>query len=113
MGKMSVNVDAWIDGKTCKFGFDWHGGPAEVEQVMAFIEEVAVDAGMTPEAFAQATVRQLPSMGPMEERDARQVQAMAILYLVLQFPTTVADRPGAIYRYAGDEEITANLTVRD
>jgi len=111
MGCLNVKVDAAIDGQFCEVEFNWGCGPDDVEEILAFIDEAADDAGLTPEAFAQTTVRHLPSMGLMEG-DAGQVQLMAIVYLVLQFPTTSADRPGAVYRYAGDEEIVASLTVR-
>jgi hypothetical protein len=50
----------------------------------------------------------------MEDHDAQEVQIMAILYVVLNAPSRSPDRPGALYRYAADdEEVTATLTLSE
>jgi hypothetical protein len=63
--------------------------------------------GLAP---THSTLVHLPQTGLMEDPGAQQVQKMAILYVILNSPL---DRPGAIYQYAADEEITAVLTVSE
>jgi hypothetical protein len=43
----------------------------------------------------------------------REFQMMAILYTILQLPTQNPERPGAIYNYAGREDIEVDLCARD
>jgi hypothetical protein len=113
MGKMSIRVDANVEGKTFKFAFKWEGGDEEIEHVMDFIEMAARKTDVTPKSFAQNTLRLLPTTGLMQDERTREVQMMAILYLVLQLPTNSPDRPGPIHNYAAAEDITAELNVGD
>jgi hypothetical protein len=83
---------------------------AVLEHVMTFIDNMAVDNKVTPEQITHSTLAHLPETGLMEEPGAQQVQMMAILYVVLNSPL---NRPGAIYQYAADEEITAVVTVSE
>jgi hypothetical protein len=113
MGKMTIHVDAKVEGKSTEFTFNWEGDDPEIKNVMEFIEQRADEANITPETFTHSTLRELPATGLLKEPGAQQVQMMAILYTVLQMPTRSPDRPGSIYNYAASENIDATLIVGD
>jgi hypothetical protein len=109
MGTMAIKVKA----SPVTFAFKSEDSGSDIDNIMAFIEDRATEAGITPKQLAQATLRYLPTMGIMEEPGARQVQMMAIVYTILNCPTKAPSRPGTVYRYAADEHIVARLTVSD
>jgi hypothetical protein len=113
MGKMKISIDAEVEGKRLEFSFTWDGDDNAIGKVSRFIEWLADQEGVTPEALTQAVLRHLPATGVMDDPGRREVQKMAILYMILQLPTRDSDRPGAIYNYAGREDIKAQLQVRD
>jgi hypothetical protein len=112
MGTMHIEVDARVGDKQCNFAFNWKGDEAAISDTMAAVERFADEAEVTPEAFTQGILRHLPSMGAADEQ-TRQVTMMAIRYVILSLPTQSPDRPGALYNYAGREQITAAVEVRD
>jgi hypothetical protein len=113
MGSMKISVDAEVAGKRFDFAFTWDGDDDAIKKLMRFIEARADEAGITPETFTHSALRHLPVTGLIDNTGAQEVQMMAILYTILQFPTQSPDRPGAIYNYAGHEDIRARLHVRD
>ena len=100
MGKMAIHVDADTDGKKFEFAFNWEGDDAAIENVMNSMQKLADHAGTSPEALAHSFLRHLPTTGLRTDPGQQEVQMMAILYAVLQMPTNLPDRPGAIYNYA-------------
>lgn len=108
MGIMKIKVDA----PPVTFAFEWEGGAGEIESVMTFIDNLAAEAKVTPEQLTLSALKVLPQTGLLEG-PGRQPQLMAILYVVLSAPAKSPGRPGAVYRYAADEETTAVLTVKE
>src|SRR5262245_61603502 len=112
---MAITVDADTESGKAEFKFAWDGDDDAVREVMKFIDKMADDAGVKPEALTQGALKHFPAVRKNIEADpgAQQVMMMAILYTVLQLPTQQLDRPGAIYNYAATEDIAAKLIVRD
>jgi hypothetical protein len=113
MGKVTVTVDAEIKGKHFELQFDWFGGAAEIDSTMKDMEEAARRQGTSAKALSQRVLQYLPSMGLLEDPGQRQFQLMAIAWVILQLPTENAGRPGFVHNHVADEEIVANLIVRD
>jgi hypothetical protein len=113
MGKMNINVDAKVGGKTFGFAFNWEGDADAIESLMRFVEKMAADWKVTPDALTQSILRDLPATGLLKDKTEQQFQIAAVLWTVLQLPTQNPDRPGSVYNYAPDEETTVKLTVRD
>jgi hypothetical protein len=115
MGKMTVTIDADTESGKVEFKFTWNGDDEAVREVMKFIDKMADDAGVAPEALVQSALKHFPAAkkGIETNPGAQQVMMMTLLYAVLQLPTQQPDRPGAIYNYAATEDITAKLIVRD
>jgi hypothetical protein len=115
MGKIPIEIYAEGDGgRRLEFSFSWDGNDDAIEKVLRFVQDRADEAGVSPEAFAQSALYHLPAIGVSDDPGQRQVQMMLILYTILQFHTPDdTDRPGAIYDYAGREDIKAQLRIRD
>jgi hypothetical protein len=70
--------------------------------------------GSAPRLSPKVLLYHLPAIGVSDDPGQRQVQMMLILYTILQFHMPDdTDRPGAIYDYAGREDIKAQLRIRD
>jgi hypothetical protein len=108
-----VTMKIKVNAGPVAFEFNWEGGTDEIEGVMIFIDDLAAEKKLTPEQLTHSTLAHLPKTGLMKDHDAQKVQIMAILYVVLNAPSRSPDRPGALYRYAADEEVTATLTLSE
>jgi hypothetical protein len=111
MGKMTIAIDLQVGGKAYKSDIEWQNGDLEIRSVIDFIDRMADQDGITPEALTHSTLRFMTSMGWRSDPNDYEVQKMAVLYTVLQWP--MPDRPGAIYNYTASEDIEATLMVRD
>ena len=111
MGKMTIAIDLQVGGKAYKSDIEWQNGDLEIRSVIDFIDRMADQDGITPEALTHSTLRFMTSMGWRSDPNDYELQKMAVLYTVLQWP--MPDRPGAIYNYTASEDIEATLMVRD
>jgi hypothetical protein len=111
MGKMIIAIDLEVGSKDYKSDIEWQNGDLEVRRVIDFIHRMADQDGITPEALTHSTLRFMTGMGWRSDPNDYELQKMAVLYTVLQWP--MPDRPGAIYNYTASEDIEATLMVRD
>lgn len=79
MGKLSITVDAETNGKKLNFTSIWKAGEREIQNVIKFIEKMANDRDLEPEAVAQATALRLAATGITKIEGPQRVQMMAIL----------------------------------
>jgi hypothetical protein len=63
MGKLSITVDAETNGNKLNFTSIWKGGETEIQNVIKFIEKLANDKDLEPEAAALVTARCLAATG--------------------------------------------------
>ena len=113
MGKLNIAVDAKVGGKSLGFAFNWEGDADAIERLMGFVEKMAADWKVTPDALTQSILRDLPATGVLKDKGEQQFQMAAVLWTVLQLPTQSPDRPGSVYNYAPDEETGVKLIIRD
>ena len=113
MGKMNINVDAKVGGKTFGFALNWEGDADAIESLMGFVEKMAADWKVTPDALTQSILRDLPTTGLLKDKTEQQFQMAAVLWTVLQLPTQSPDRPGSVYNYTPDEETAVKLIISD
>ena len=114
MGKMTINIDAEVEGEKLEFSFTWSGDDDAIDNILCFAQDRADEAGISPQALAQGVLYHLPATGVSNDPGQREFQMMLILYTILQLHMPDdADRPGAIYDYAGHEDIKTQLQIRD
>ena len=113
MGKMNIAIDAKVGGKSFGFAFNWEGDADAIESLMGFVEKMAADWKVTPDALTQSILRDLPTTGLLKDKTEQQFQMAAVLWTVLQLPTQNPDRPGSVYNYAPDEETAVKLIISD
>jgi hypothetical protein len=111
MGKMIIAVDIQVGGKDFDADIAWQAGEHEIRNVIDFVDRMADQGGITPEALTHSILRYMPGIGWRSDPSDHETQVMAMLYTVLQCPAP--NRPGAIYNYAASEDIEAVLMVRD
>ena len=111
MGKVAVQIN---NGNGSQFGgFEWQGDDAAITNINKEMEKLADRAGVSPEAVAHSVLRRLPEMGLLEDEGPRQLQMMAVLWIVLHSETPELERGGPVYLYAATEDISAVLTLID
>src|SRR6266404_2494247 len=86
--------DAKVGGKSFGFAFNWGGDADAIESLMGFVEKMAADWKVTPDALTQSILRDLPTIGLLKDKTEQQFQMAAVLWTVLQLPTQNPDRPG-------------------
>lgn len=110
---INIRLDAEVEGKKLEFTFNWAGDHDEIANVMDNVTRVANEGGMTPQAYALATIRHLPAMGVSEDEGIRQQQMMAITFAVLDWADEQVDIPAPIADLAEHQLIDVTLLVRD
>ena len=120
MGTFNIAIDVDVDGKKQEFAFKWTADADQIRHLVDCIENMAVRAEVTSQAFVYGTLRRLPAMRVHEEGDKQQALMMAAAYAVLKMAVADEqaddpDRPRRIldFDFAATQDITATLTVHD
>jgi len=91
MGTFNIAIDVDVDGKKQEFAFKWTADADQIRHLVDCIENMAVRAEVTSQAFVHGTLRRLPAMRVHEEGDDQQTLMMAAAYAVSKM--AVADEP--------------------
>jgi hypothetical protein len=105
MGKMKVKVA----GQDL---FDWAGDEVQIADLEKTFRDVMADNDAPTDGTAAAAVDDLVQSGLAEERSARDVHSMAVVYFLLQQDTRTPARPGRIRDYLPAWDFECDLRRR-
>ena len=72
MGTFNIAINVGVDGKKREFAFKWTADAEQIRHLVDCIENMAVRAEVTSQAFVHGTLRRLPAMRVHEEGDKQQ-----------------------------------------
>ena len=109
MGSAIVSLDVSDErGGKCRVKFEWKGDQADLDDLVAKLDEMSYSKGIAPDQLAISTALGLPTL--LKLRALTQFTDLQC-YWVFSLCTNDAARPGSFFAYVAGSDFVIDVTV--